>query len=229
MRYKKLLPIAIMVLITSTCLGATVALSETADAVHLRWAFVSFSPSETGGELMAIQKDAPMQSGDHFKFFLERKTACYIYLVYLSTQNKITLLYPSSTKAYDTLPATDAPQYLPQGEDWFQLDDQSGKERFYLLASASRLTSLEDLLSHYAAANNDAEESTRNKAVLAEIRKLRLKNRKFQRTAERPTSIMGQVRGMSRTKKPKPQEVSDLAKEIRADQFFSKAYTIDHR
>ena len=223
--------VLVALVVVLVAFGAVIgsAQAEGEDLIQLKWAFVAFNHTDDGGELVPIRKDSAMNSGDYFKFFIEKQTPCYVYLAYLSAQGDMHLLFPAEVSTYDAGLSIQMGQYVPSGRNWFRLDSHTGEERFYLLASLERLTDMEQLFKRLEGTTVAAEKKQLTDDIVSEIRRLRWENRKFKRTAERPVAIMGQLRGLSKTKMPEPQKVSDLAVEIRAEQFYSKAFTIDHR
>jgi hypothetical protein len=199
-----------------------------AGPLKFNWAFVGYSQGEAGGELVSIEKDVSLKSGDRFKFFFEVMQRGYLYLITHSSQGDIGLLFPKSPSSYAASPPPVGSFYIPAGANWFQLDDQKGEERFYLLVSTQRLLELEALLTNYERAVG-AQKAAFRDSVLGEIRRLRWKHRKFKKSAERPVAIMGQTRGISKAALPDASAVSDLATVIEAETFFSRAFTIDHQ
>jgi hypothetical protein len=118
--------------------------------------------------------------------------------------------------------------YIPAGDHWFELDEHTGEERFYLLATIKRLTDLEALINDYESADN-AKKPTLAEQILAEIRKLRKQHLKFKTYAERPVNIIGNMRGTEKAETVKSHDIAKYAVEISADTFFSRTFTIDHK
>jgi len=200
----------------------------TAGPLKFNWAFVGYSKGDTGGELVSIDKDIQLKSGDKFKFFFEMMQSGYVYLLTYSSQAELYLLFPQNLGQYNTSPPPNRSFYIPAGVNWFQLDDQKGQERFYLLVSTQRLFELESLLKAYNAAQG-AQKTAFKDGVLKEIKRLRWKHRKFKKKAERPVAIMGQTRGIQKATLPDAAAVSKLATSIEAKNFFSRTFTIDHQ
>jgi hypothetical protein len=208
----------------ATCVWA----DNTAGSLKFNWAFVGYSKGDTGGELVRIEKDIHLKSGDKFKFFFETMQRGYVYLITQSSQAAMHLLFPQDLGTYDGPPPAVGAFYIPSGANWFQLDDQKGEERFYLLVSTQRLLELESLLKGYLASKG-AQQAAFKDSVLSEVRRLRWKHRKFKKSAERPVAIMGQTRGIKKATLPDASAVSDLATFIEAENFFSRTFTIDHQ
>jgi len=74
----------------------------TAGPLRFNWAFVGYSKGDTGGELVSIDKDIQLKSGDKFKFFFEMMQSGYVYLITLSSQAELYLLFPQNLEQYNT-------------------------------------------------------------------------------------------------------------------------------
>ena len=196
--------------------------------LKFNWAFVGYSKGDTGGELVRIDRDVELKSGDRFKFFFEMMQPGYMYLITHSSQEEIYLLFPGNLGRYDMAPPPARSFYIPSGVNWFQLDHEKGQERFYLLVSTQRLMELESLLKVYQGAAG-AQRSAFKDSVINEIRRLRWKHREFKKSAERPVAIMGQTRGIKRAALPDASAVSEMATAIEAKTFFSRTFTVDHQ
>jgi hypothetical protein len=118
--------------------------------------------------------------------------------------------------------------YIPADDQWFELDEHTGEERFYLLASIKRLHDLESLINDYESADR-AKKPPLSKKILAEIRKLRKQHLKFKTYAERPVNIIGNLRGTETAETAMTHDIAKYAIEISADTFFSRTFTIDHK
>lgn len=226
-----ILPVCVLLTGVLLAVGAPVpAAFADADQAPLKfnWAFVGYSKGDSGGELVRIDRDIRLNSGDKFKFFFEMIQRGYAYLITLSSQAELHLLFPQSLARYDTPPPPAGTYYIPSGRNWFQLDDQKGQERFYLLVSTERLLGLESLFKGYLAAAGAQKVAFRD-GVLSEIRRLRWKYRKFKKTAERPVAVMGKTRGIKKAALPDAAAVSALATPVETDNFFSRTFTIDHQ
>ena len=197
-------------------------------SVEFDWSFVAFRQTSAGWETCPVKTDMALRSGDALKFYIHRRKPCYLYLIYLSSQGELTLLFPQRPDAYQQPLEDTAPVFLPEGDQWFELDDTLGKEKFFLLGAVKRLTSLETLIGRYAG----ADESHRPglvKEVLAEIQKLRKTHKRFKRKTEKPSIVLGQVRDATPDDTPGNDEIAGLSTFIAADQFYGRTFTIDHQ
>jgi hypothetical protein len=196
--------------------------------VVFHWAFGSITNSVRGSQFEEITNDTKLGSGDQIKFFLKPVSGCFLYLIYQSSQGELAVLFPYRFK--DKVVGEEALKayYIPEGNEWFQLDEHRGQERFHLLASDTRLTRLEDLINQYESGDN-TKKLELSQQILSEIDMLRRKNFKPKANAERPLSIVGNIRGAKEKEAASPPDLAAHAVEISASHFFIRTYTIDHQ
>jgi hypothetical protein len=206
-----------MILIPLADSGSATAQEEA--NVHFRWAFGALVGGENPPRLIAITQDTMLKTGDQLKMLVELKKPCFVYVIHHGPQGEVHWLFPVSTPQLEADYQTAKRYDIPPGDAWFKLDEQVGREAFYLLAAAERLTDLEALLSTYATASR-SEQSQIATHIVGEIREVRKRYRQFATLAERPVPIAGNLRGP---------DVGDLAVEIAAQNFYSKTFTIEHR
>ncbi len=193
-----------------------------ADAnVVFRWAFAAQVKAENGA-LKAITQDTTLHTGDQLKMVLELEKPCFVYVVYHGPQGELQWLFPAARQAFEKDYRPGQRYDVPTGETWFHLNDQVGRETFYLLASAQRLPELEGLLEIYAK-TPAAEQPALASRIVTSIRELRKRHQQLTALAERPVVIAGNMRT------PSGERVGQLAVEIKAQDFYSKTYTIEHR
>jgi hypothetical protein len=218
-------------LFVTVLIAAYPALALSADEqalVKFRWAFGALKEDGANLKLETIGANATLKTGDQLKMMVERETDCYVYVIHHSSQDVIRLLFPYTL----TQPADNHLQekkfYIPQSDRWFELDQHSGPETFYLLASATRLESLERLLDHYDRANASLKTDL-TRQILDEIRTLKKQHRELAATAERPETIGGAVRGFEKAQGMNRPDISIIAREISAPGFVARTFTIEHQ
>jgi hypothetical protein len=202
--------------------------SEQEEAIQFLWAFGAIKRGEGEPKLIPIERDTALKSGDQIKFFLKLKEKCFVYLLYHSSQDELSVLFPYRFERLSGDYPTDAYYYVPQGDEWFEFDEHLGQETFYLLASPKRLHELEGLINQYETADPVKQPELRNK-ILIEIRKLRKAHRNFKTFAEKPVAIMGHMRGTEKVEADVTPDVTNLAIEICGKKFYSRTFTIDHQ
>jgi hypothetical protein len=195
--------------------------------VKFQWAFGALKKAN-GSKFEAVTRDTDLKTGDQIKFFLKVNKNCFIYLIYRSSQGELSVLFPQRFKLKTAEYTVAGDHYIPKGDEWFELDEHTGEERFYLLASAERLLGLETLINDYETADA-AKKSLLTEKILAEVRQLRKQHLKFKTYAERPVNIIGNLRGTEKAEMAGAHDIAKFAVEISADTFYSRTFTIDHR
>jgi len=193
-----------------------------------RWAFGAIERSGHELEFFAITRDTTLKTGDKLKMLVELQKKCFVYVIYHSAQGEVSMLFPYDMQQFTRDYATSKKYYIPQGDRWFELDENVGHETFYLLASAQRLIELERLLRKYTTTDPTKKQDLA-KQILTEIRKTKRRHRKLTTFAERPVPIGGSVRGSTEDEKAFRPDIATIAVEISANNFFSRTFTIDHR
>lgn len=205
-------------------------------SVHIRWTIGAVRTEKDDYRFMPVHKDTELQSGDYFKFHLEALQPVHVYLIHQDSQGRVMPLLVHIPQP------SDRPQERPEplrislpgpGKPWLRFDDQTGDERFYLIASVTRSDTLEALLE--ALAQERPEQRTEaGKLVIAEIRRLRKAHKALARDSERPVALGGQVRGMESDSMPDldwdrlDRQLLGNVMEVRTPTFYGRTVTIDH-
>jgi hypothetical protein len=195
--------------------------------LNFQWAFGALKKAN-GSKFEAVTRDTVLKTGDQIKFFLNVNQNCFVYLIYRSSQGELNVLFPRRFQLQSAEYTVAGNHYIPAGDQWFELDEHPGEERFYLLASVKRLTDLEALVNDYESADN-TKKPPLTEIILAEIRKLRKQHLKFKTYAERPVNIIGNLRGTEKAETAEARDIAKYALEISADTFYSRTFTIDHQ
>ncbi len=216
------------ILVSDTLVYAQQAKDSDEGRVVFQWAFGSIKNTGLGPQFEVITRDSTLRSGDQIKFFLKVEKKCFVYLIYQSSQSELSILFPYRFKLLADNYQISGHHYIPEGDQWFELDEVTGTEKFYLLASAERLNDLESFVNVYESADKSKKDGLGEK-ILSEIRRLRKQYLKFKSYAEKPVTIIGNMRGSEKTKAVGLNDLADYAVEISANNFFSRTFTIDHQ
>lgn len=85
--------------------------------------------------------------GDNLKIHFEVNVPCYVYAVWVDATAWVSPVFPRSAAYEYTNPVEPGRGYdLPDGDNWFYLDDYRGVENLYFLASREPLFDLEQML-----------------------------------------------------------------------------------
>ena len=216
------------IFINSTCVYAQQDNATDESRLTFQWAFGAIKNTGAGPQFDVITRDTMLRSGDQIKFFLKVEDNCFVYLIYQSSQGELSVLFPYRFRRLADDYKISGHFYIPKADQWFELDQVTGTEKFYLLASAVRLNDLETLVNTYEGADTSKKAGLGGQ-ILSEIRKLRKQHLKFKSYAEKPVTIIGNMRGSEKTKAVGLNDLADYAVEISANNFFSRTFTIDHQ
>jgi hypothetical protein len=200
---------------------------QAGDTITFRWTFGAMVGLEQGRKFLPITADTALKTGDQLKFMLELHKTCFVYLIYQSSQGDMSLLFPYQRNQSGSDYELQKMYYIPQDDNWFELDDRRGTETFYLIASISRLIELEELFQKSA----PGAEVNRSQAELirTRIEDLKKKHRTLTASAERPVPIGGNVRGISKDEQTKTPDMGAVAIEVSAKDFYCRTFTIEHK
>ena len=196
--------------------------------IYFHWAFGALVGPKNDRKLVDIKRDTPLKTGDRIKMLIELRKACFVYLIYKSPRDEVNMLFPYDVKQFEADYKTPKKCYIPQGDIWFELTGDTGLETFYLLASAYRLNELETLIKKHTLAKG-SETKVFGNQIISKIREIKKRYRTFKAVAERPVSLMGNVRAIEKHTPKNFSAIDPLAIEILAEKFYSKTFTIDHQ
>lgn len=114
---------------------------------------------------------------------------------------------------------------IPKGDEWFFLDDESGTEKFYLIASNKRLEKLEELTTtyleyFYSNTTPDTKLKEARQKVIEEIKTVRLVEGQ-EKVKEDIVLVACDFRGMG-------DQYEFNAVEVEVDGFYAKTIRIEH-
>lgn len=89
-----------------------------------------------------VQDGGVLHSGDMFRIKFELEQEAYVYLLSLDSLENLTRLFPEKDTDVPVKVKAHEAYIVPEGDGWFRLDNSTGRETIYLLASA---TSVEDI------------------------------------------------------------------------------------
>jgi hypothetical protein len=195
--------------------------------IAFEWAFGALIGKEK--KLVSITKDTVLKSGEEFKMYVKLHKECFVYVVYYGPNGEVALMFPSNIQQFQKDYLVDKNYYIPVGRKWEQLDQSTGPEKFFLLASTERLLDLEAKIGTYISAEDSKKKALADE-VVAEVRNVRKRYTTFATLAEKPITIGGNIRDINEQKEDvRRPDVSTLATKITANNFYSKTITIDHR
>jgi len=112
---------------------------------------------------------------------------------------------------------------------WLELDAQTGLEKFFLIASSSRLERLEKLYERHTSLEDKSASQSSVAAILSEISKLDKRDKRLSVPAEKPISLAGRLRDPNKKDTTIIPDIDSFSIELIAHGIYSKTFTIDHR
>jgi hypothetical protein len=217
--------LTVLVLIAAASLVGASLLAADSTKLAFNWAFVSRS-ADGSSKPIDFSERVSIKPGELFKIHIEPIQNAFVYLYLQDAAGDVTLLFPEDFQTFDSNAYIEHQVFIPEGENWFQLDNAKGTERFHLLASTERLKTLESLSLAWQKVKDNSKSSTAAKgaarqAVLDEIARVRKQHSQLTIAAEKPVTIAGGTRGINTS-------VAKLATRIEATEFYTKTFRLDH-
>jgi hypothetical protein len=196
--------------------------------VNFLWAFVVLKKMSHGSQFIAITRDTVLKTGDQLKMLVKLNKNCFVYVFYHSSQGELHMLFPYNLSQFSNDYEVSKNYYIPQGDFVLELDENVGKEKIYLIASAQRIQELENLYSFYKSVE-DPKKPEFIENIIHEIRQLRKRHKKFTTEAERPVASIGPIRAHIIREETEFSNLEKIAVEFAANIFFAKTFTIEHK
>ena len=223
--------LSLLTLLFSVSFLATLAAASESqlkeNEVAFNWAFTAITEIDGKTGVMPITGDMTLKTGDQLKMMLSFENDCFIYLIYRSSTGEIVRLFPYEFVEVIKKSRTNQQYFFPDANNWYTLDDTTGLEKFYLLASSVPLTTLEKLLRQYENASSPSQPEIALQ-IVSHISTLRKSHRQLESVAERPIQIGGNFRSIAPHQQPF-YDISKYAVRISRNTFFARTYTIEHK
>ncbi|PIE70533.1 MAG: hypothetical protein CSA22_07480 [Deltaproteobacteria bacterium] len=184
--------------------------------VIFKWAF-RIETSE-GMKTLDLSSRPHLNTGDVIQIFIEPVKNAHVYLYLLDPDMNLQLIYPSeNVMSGAPHPAPD--EYtIPEPPNRFQLTPPSGTEKFYLLASHSRMTDLESVTQNYL---KDIDNDDAKSRVIQTIKQKIRNASRFSKSAEKGVPITGTLR-------TRGQDTLSNVTEVIAEDFYGKVIRMPH-
>lgn len=224
--FLRALRLAGVVTILMVLLPASVQAEESSpDTIEFRWVLAGLESDADSLYLTSIPMKAALRTGDKIKMYLKTHRKCFFYLFHQASGGRMLLLFPSSLPSEAIESGTHLT--VPQGDEWFQLDEQIGTETFHVLIAPAALRTIETL--YEAHRQNAAGNGSSTVRLLLAIEQLRKHQRPLTSKAERPLAVGGTLRGGGGINtEPTVGQLDRLAEDISTSNVFCRTYTIEH-
>jgi hypothetical protein len=209
--------VATLVLVLFSAAVAAPAQGADGGRVSLRWAFIRLEKG-VQGRVVEFSPPPVVRAGERLQVYLEPLSRIHLYLYLFDSSRDLALLYPPAVRAP---PASAGERLLLPGEgQWFTIDERAGEEQFYLLASATRLSRLEDLTSSWLRKPADPEAKAR---VLDEIKDLRRRHSSLAAAVEKAIPMAGTFQTRALT-----EDILGDATVVEAAGFYARTLRLKH-
>jgi hypothetical protein len=196
--------------------------------VDFRWAFAAMSVQDGKNVMRSVTRDMALESGDQLKMMVELQRRCFVYLFHQDREDGLKLLFPYALQQFEGDYQPNRRYYVPLGDGWFRLDENPGREVFYLIASSKRLDDLEKAYARYEGAQPSSKAEAAG-ALLEKIRELRREHRELTSPAERPVPIGGALRSVEKVEDPNRFDIAAFADEVVSTGLVARTYSIEHK
>jgi hypothetical protein len=116
-----------------------------------------------------ISGEMILTKNDPYYLVVHATEKCYLYLFQLQSSGELTLLFPNSKYAPDQNPIQGGSIRIPDGYEWFYLDETPGIETIYLLASRWPQRDIETLSSKFESLKNPIEKTSVVRDILLHL------------------------------------------------------------
>ncbi|MDR3570521.1 MAG: DUF4384 domain-containing protein [Syntrophobacteraceae bacterium] len=195
---------------------------------EILWAFAAMRSHSPHPRAEPVTSGMALSSGDKLKMMIRMKNKCFVYLIHKDSQGNFTMLFPYSPQQADSAYRRDRNYFVPEGEAWFELDNRTGKETFYLIASDQRLLDIEYTYKKYVSCKETKGKLDLGEEMLSELGAIT--QRRFASSGRAGLSAgRGLARGFERAAGADPTDITGLARKISFNNIYSQTFVIDHK
>ncbi|SPF35304.1 conserved exported hypothetical protein [Syntrophobacter sp. SbD1] len=195
---------------------------------RILWAFGAIRAASNPPKVEPVTAGMVLSSGDKLKMMIQIRKKCFVYLIHRDSEGNFSMLFPYNLKQFDTDYQIARNYYAPKGEAWFQLDNRTGSETFYLIASDQRLLDIEYTYEQYASSKDSRKQDLAGQ-MISELDGITEKYLASSKGVETGAADRPLVRGFERATGADQTEIAGLAREISFDHIHSESFIIDHR
>lgn len=102
-----------------------------------------------------VQDGGVLHSGDMFRIKFELQEEAYVYLLSLDSLGNLTRLLPGKDIELPTKIKPHETHIIPKEDEWLRLDDNTGQETLYLLASAEPIDDIDQRIDQLKKSGTD--------------------------------------------------------------------------
>lgn len=129
--------------------------------LQLETALIVQRKTERGYEGVMVRDGDTLYTNDNFKLFIRTNEDCYIYVLMFSSNGKVEKIFPYASINMSNRIQGKQDYFVPPANDWYFLDENTGTETIFFIASYEPLRDIDKLLMDMenASAEVQAEEA----------------------------------------------------------------------
>lgn len=139
-----------------------------------------------------VRDGAVLHSHDYLKITFRTNEDCYVYVLLLDSRGKASKLFPHRGIPLGNRVQGGRDYEIPSEEQWFWLDEQTGTETLYLLASYEHMLGIDKLLREMEQAGAASYEVVA-RGIQKEVEILTRGSDRFKKRPKKPIYITGSV------------------------------------
>lgn len=219
------MPFFIAVCFLLSSIGTEAQVSSSNTTLKFYYAAVAKVIKDRDSQIITLTDNMVLQSGNLIKFYLELDKEGHYYIFHEDSRGELAILFPKGLQK--TIAQRKTPIYIPEGNNWIELDSNIGRETFHIIVSAVGLTKLNELYKHHITLKEKDELKKSGEFILHHIKSLKRQN--FEQPAEKPIRVAGKVRGNLDGGLVFSNDVINFVSEITITSTYVKTLIIDHR
>jgi flagellar basal body-associated protein FliL len=118
---------------------------------------------------VAVQEGSALKSNDNLQIHVKPSRDCYIYGIIHDSQGIVDLLFPSQAAGVNNHAKGGTTYTIPKNNQWFFLDENTGTETIYIVASVTPMDDISILLDSMRAKNKKQQQEVSTQ-VIAQVR-----------------------------------------------------------
>jgi hypothetical protein len=100
----------------------------------------------SGYEEVFVKNGGTLKTDDNLKIYIKPSRNCFIYVLVFDSEGTAGMLFPDPRIGMDNRVKGGATYQIPDGTQWFYLDERTGRETIYVLASLVPMSDIDRLL-----------------------------------------------------------------------------------
>ena len=135
-----------------------------ATPLQLESALLVQRKTDKGYDGVMVKEGDTLYTNDNFKLFIRTNEDCYIYALMFSSNGKVEKIFPLESINMSNRIQGKQDYFVPLGSDWYFLDENTGTETIFIIASYEPMRDIDKLLMDMENASAEAQAEEARKA-----------------------------------------------------------------